>query len=146
MPGGFCLHGLEHRLSGKAGQSRDKRIYVAYCSSISEHSHSPAAAGSFLFPSHLIELCFKVFCLTNVRSVLTWLLGLSFWFSIAVHNGRLWERLHGVGLEGEGHGLKEWLWGPTGNPWSEGKVAIWDPAGTVSSGSPQPLVPVLLPA
>lgn len=141
MPGGFCLHGLEHRLSGKAGQSTDKRIYVAYCSSISQHSRSRAAAGSFSFPSHLIELCFKVFCLTNVRSALTWPLGLSFWFSIGIYNGRLWERpLHGGGLEGEGQGLRNGCGGPQG---THGGRAGWQ-SGTLPGQSGKGWIPPAL--
>lgn len=124
----------------------ETNAFMLHIAPASQSIHTArAAAGSFLFPSHLIELCFKVFCLTNVRSAPTWPLGLSFWFSIGIYNGRLWERLlHGGGLEGEGYGWREWLWGPTGSPWSEGKVGPCQDS-QVRAGSSQPLVSVLLP-
>lgn len=101
-----------------------------------------AAAGSFLFPSHLIELCFKVFCLTNVRSALTWPLGLSFWFSIGIYKGSLWERLRGGGPGRERARFEGMALGPTGNPWGEGRVAAWDPARTVREGlDPAEIIP-----
>lgn len=88
-----------------------------------------AAAGSFLFPSHLIELCFKVFCLTNVRSAVTWPLGLSFWFSIGIYNGRFWERLlHGGGWKVKGMAGGNGCGDPQG---THGMKAVWDPARTV---------------
>lgn len=47
-------------------------------------------------------------------------------FILVLHRYLQWEVLGKAaawrGMEGEGHGWREWLWGPTGNPWNEGSV------------------------
>lgn len=56
-------------------------------------------------------------------------------FILVLHRYLQWEALGKASAwSGAGRGragLEEWLWGPTGNPWREGRVAVWDPAGSV---------------